>query len=147
MEHDAKVKRAEFISKAVEIRETFSFASPIEVLRALKLYCSSFYGSMLWDLSGEGASKVFNSWNTAIKLAWDCPRETRTYLVQQVLSPGLDSARTDILVRYARFFQSLRKSTSKEVAMLANLVSRDMRTTTGCKPESSRGGIRSLSLD
>ena len=131
MEHDAKVKRAEFINKAVEIRETFGFASPIEILRALKVYCSNFYGSMLWDLSGEGASKVFNSWNTAIKLAWNCPRETRTYLVQQVLAPGLDSARTDILVRYAKFFQSLRKSVSKEVAMLANLVSRDIRTSTG----------------
>ena len=131
MEHDAKIKRAEFISKSVELRETFGFASPVEVLRALKLYCSSFYGSMLWDLTGEGASQVFNAWNTAIKLTWSCPRETRTYLVQQVLSSGLDSARTDILVRYAKFVRSLRSSTSKEVSMLANLVARDIRTTTG----------------
>ena len=86
---------------------------------------------MLWDLSGEGASQIFNSWNTAIKLAWDCPRDTRKYMLQQVLSPGLDSARTDILVRYSKFFRSLRGSTSKEVAMLANMVSRDITTTTG----------------
>ena len=86
---------------------------------------------MLWDLSGDGASQVFSAWNTAIKLSWSCPRDTRTYLVQQVLSPGLASAKTDILVRYLKFFRSLRKSTSKEVSMMANMVARDLSTTTG----------------
>ena len=99
MEHDAKIKRAEFISRSVEIRETFGFASPVEIQGALKVYCSSFYGSMLWDLSGDGACQVYNSLNTANKLAWDCPRHTRKYLVKQILSPGLRSARTDILAR------------------------------------------------
>ena len=47
MDHNAKVKHAEYIDKSVEIRETFGFASPVEVLQALKTYCSSFYGSML----------------------------------------------------------------------------------------------------
>ena len=74
---------------------------------------------------------MFNAWNMAIKLTWDCPRETRTYLVQQVLSCGLTTAKTDVLVRYSKFFQSLRSSTSKEVATMANLVSRDVQTTTG----------------
>ena len=131
MEHDAKVKRAEFIDKSVETRGTFKFASPVEVLHALKVYCSSFYGCMLWDLAGVGACQVFNAWNMATKLTWDCPRETRTYLVQQVLSCGLTTAKTDVLLRYSKFFQSLRSSTSKEVATMANLVSRDVQTTTG----------------
>ena len=130
-EHDAKVKRAEFIGKSVEVRETFQFASPVEVLQALKVYCSSFYGSMLWDLAGNGASQVFNAWNMAIKLTWDCPRETRNYLVQQVLSCGMTSARLDIMSRYAKFFKGLRTSTSREVATLANLMGRDVQTTTG----------------
>ena len=43
----------------------------------------------------------------------------------------MDSARTDILVRYGKFLTSLKNSPSKEVAMMANLVSRDVRTTTG----------------
>ena len=51
--------------------------------------------------------------------------------MQQVLSPGLATAKTDILVRYLKFFRSLRKSTSKEVSMMASLVSRDISTTTG----------------
>ena len=86
---------------------------------------------MLWDLTGNGASQVFNAWNMAIKLTWDCPRETRNYLVQQVLSCGMTSARIDIMSRYAKFFKGLRTSTSMEVSTLANLVGRDVQTTTG----------------
>ena len=100
-------------------------------MRALKIYCSSFYGSMLWDLTGDGACQVFNAWTTAVKLSWDCPRDTRTYLVQQVLACDQTSARADALTRYGKFFKSLRASTSKEVATMANLVFRDIQTTTG----------------
>ena len=32
---------------SVEIEENFDFASPVEVLRAMKIYCISFYGCML----------------------------------------------------------------------------------------------------
>ena len=131
MEHDSKIKRADFIDKSVEVRNAFEFASPVEILSALKVYCSSFYGAMLWDLAGEGATQLFNARNTAVKLSWDCPRDTRTYLVQQVLSCGQSTARTDILTRYSKFFKSLRTSTSKEVATMANLASRDIQTTTG----------------
>ena len=51
--------------------------------------------------------------------------------MQQVLSCGFTSARTDILTRYGRYFRGLRSSASWEVTVLANLVSRDLQTTTG----------------
>ena len=131
MEHDAKVKRAIFIDRSVEVRQTFNFASPVEVLHALKVYCNSFYGCMLWDLAGDGATQVYNSWSTAVKLTWSVPRATRTYLVQQVLSAGLTSAKVDILARYRNFFHSLRKSPCYEVAVMANIAGRDLKSTTG----------------
>ena len=87
---------------------------------------------MLWDLSSEGAGQVYSSWNTAVKLSWNCPRETRSYLLQQVLECNTTTAKTDILSRYPSFFKNLRLSTSKEVAVMANLVSRDIRSTIGC---------------
>ena len=131
MEHDASIARAKFIDQSVETRQAFSFASPVEIIRALQVYNSSHYGSMLWDLEGEAASQYFNSWNTAVKLAWDCPRGTRTYLVQQVLACGTSSARIDIMSRYCKFFRGLRNSPCREVAVLANLMARDRRSVTG----------------
>ena len=131
MEYDAATKRAQFIAKSLEIRTLFQWASPVEVMTALKIYSSSFYGAMLWDLAGEKARQVYNAWNVAIKLTWGCPRATRTFLLQNVLSNGLPSARADILGRYPKFFQGLRSSASYEVRVLANLTARDLRTTTG----------------
>ena len=131
MEHDASVKKAIFISQSVDVRQTFHFASPVEVISALKVYCSSFYGCMLWDLGGDGAAQIYNAWSTAVKLSWHVPRATRTYLVQKVLSSGITSAKVDILARYANFFRGLRKSPSPEVAVMANIAGRDIRSTTG----------------
>ena len=112
-------------------QQSFSFASPVEILRAFQVYCSSHYGSMLWDLGGESANQYFNSWTTAVKLAWQCPRATRTYLVQQVLACGGISAKVDIMTRYCKFFRGLRTSPCREVSILANLVARDVRSVTG----------------
>ena len=70
MEFDASCKRAQFIAKSHEIRTLFQWASPVEVLRALKIYSSSFYGAMLWDLAGEKARQVYNAWNVAVKLTF-----------------------------------------------------------------------------
>ena len=50
MDHDAVVKRAQFVEKSVEVRNMFNWAAPSDIVTALKTYCSSFYGSMLWDL-------------------------------------------------------------------------------------------------
>ena len=130
MDHDALIKRAQFVQKSVEIRSMFHWAAPADVITALKTYCSSFYGSMLWDLSGASAKQVFTAWDVAVKLVWDCPRATRTFLLQQVLSCGLSSAKTDVLCRYSKFFNSLRNSVSMEVRVLCNLVAKDLQSTT-----------------
>ena len=98
---------------------------------ALNTYCSSYYGCLAgWDLGGELANQFYNCWKTNVKLAWSVPRATRTYLVQQVLSWCYISARTDILARSVKFFQSLLVAPSHVVRTVALVVAWDMRTTT-----------------
>ena len=77
------------------------------------------------------ANQVYNSWGTAVRLTWSVPRATRSYLVEQVLSPDITSVRTDILAKYVGFFQSLKVSPSYEVSFMAHLISRDLRSVTG----------------
>ena len=62
MEQDASIKTATSIGSSVEIRETFKFAAPAEVLKALKMHSNSFYGSCLWNLGGEKAKQVYSAW-------------------------------------------------------------------------------------
>ena len=131
MNYDARMKRALFIDKSTGIREMFSFASPVEVLSAVRVYACDFYGAMLWDLYGETASMIYKAWNTCIKLAWNVPRATHTYFLDHLLGVGFCHTRVDLLTRYSKFFARLLKSASSEVRILANVVGRDVRSTTG----------------
>ena len=131
MEKDAAVKRAKFIQSSVETKELFKWAAPAEIIKATKVYSSSFYGSNLWDLSGDKAKQVFTAWNTAVQMAWGCPIWTRTWMMQQLLCCGHTSARVDILSRYANFFHSLRRSACHEVQVLSRFLARDVQSVTG----------------
>jgi hypothetical protein len=51
--------------------------------------------------------------------------------VDRLLSCGISHVKTDILAKYVKFFWSLRESPSREVSVLAHIVARDVRTTTG----------------
>ena len=131
MEKDIRSKRASFIDESVQVRESFEFASPVEVLQAVKLYVGSHYGSMLWDLDSDMAGQYFNAWNTCVKLTWQVPRATHRYFVDQLLSCGHSSVRTDIMARYTRFIKGLQASPSMEVAVMFGVAKRDVRTVTG----------------
>ena len=131
MIEDMKCKRGSFISRSTEIRETFKFAQPNQILQAVQTYCLDMYGAMAWPLYSEKARQVFNSWSTCVKLAWGVPRATRTYLVDNLLSAGIPSVRACVLARYCKFLFSLRSSPSMEVRVVANLAGADIRSITG----------------
>ena len=88
MEYDCKVKRAMFVDTSTDIREIFSFAHPDQILSAVNLYAGHFYGGMLWDFCGNANrfSQLCNSWNVCVKLAWNVPRSTHTYMVDNLLT-------------------------------------------------------------
>ena len=130
MDHDAAIKRAKFIDKTVELRETFSFAYPEQILRAVQVYASDCYGVMLYDLSSQASESYFKTWNTFVKLTWNVSRSTFTYIVDNVLGTNFVSLRHQVYARYVNFFQNLFKSASIEVRHLARIVARDVRSVT-----------------
>ena len=69
MEEDARAKRMAFITDSTDIREMFAWAHPMQVLQAISVYSTSFYGSMLYNLYGEEANMIYRCLNTAAKLA------------------------------------------------------------------------------
>jgi hypothetical protein len=131
MRHDVKSKRAQFIDSSAKIRESFGFAHPLEQLTAVEKYCTALYGSNLWDLHSVEAEQVFAAWRRGVKLAWNVPRGTRSYLLQEVLAPGFTPLRVNLMVRSMAFFRSLLESPSPEVTVVARLAARDIRSTLG----------------
>ena len=114
----------------VGIRESFSFAYPAQVMRAVQVFACDGYGSMLYDLSSTSCESLFKSWNTCVKLNWGVPRNTFTYLVENTLANNFVSLRHQIYGRYVNYFQGLFNSSSREVRHLVRIVSRDARSVT-----------------
>ena len=87
---------------------------------------------MLWDLQSDPAEQFFKCWNTCVKLVYQVPRSTFTYLVEGFLASSQVTLRNQILSRYPGFYRKLLVSPSREVRMLAKMVSTDPRSST-CK--------------
>ena len=130
MEMDCNRARAKFIDKTVDVREQFAFDHPRQQLQMIQILCCDGYGSMLWELQSSKAEQLFKSWNTAVKLVWEVPRSTFTYLVEGYLAGEQISLRNQILSRYPGFFRGLLSSPSREVRLLARLVKDDPRSST-----------------
>ena len=103
---NCKVKRAKFINKSVEIREQLAFAYAEQIMMVVEVFCCDAYGSMLWHLNSEAAEQYFKSWNTCIKLIYDVPRSTFTYLTKGYFAKDFVSLRIQVISRYSNFFQS-----------------------------------------
>ena len=131
MLQDCREKRAQLIDRSVKIREEFGFAHPAEQITAVAKYCSSVYGSNLWDLASREAVMLTNAWRTGHKLAWNVPRACRTYLVESVLAPHVPSLRASLLHRSVGFFRGLLACPSQEVVVVALLAARDLRSNLG----------------
>ena len=129
MDQDARQKRAQFIDKTSDLRTVFDFAHPEQVIKAGQVYASDAYGFMLYDLKSKASQSYFKSWNTFVKLAWNVPLDTSTYLVENTLAGNFLSLRKQIYSRYVKFFQQLFSSSSKEVRHLVRIVARDARST------------------
>ena len=140
MEVDMKVKRAEFIRISTDIRESFNFAQPNQILQAVRTYCGSIYGAMTWSLFSDKARQVFNCWSTCVKLSWGVTRSTHTYLVDNLLAGGMPSLRSCTIACFWNFYHGVMNSNSLEVKLLANLASKDIRSTMGA----NISGIRKI---
>ena len=66
-----------------------------------------------------------------MKLAWGVHRGCCTYLLQNVLAPDTTPLRVGLLTKFHGFFRSLLDSPSHEVAVIARLKARDIRTNLG----------------
>ena len=148
MATDAKIRRTRYIDKSIDIRDTFMFGRPKQVLRAIGKYCDDHYGLILWDLFDDYAGKYFRCWNTAVKVSWTCPRSTHNFLVTHLLGADFESIRSKILTRYVKFFKCLLKNKSPEVLLMAKLVKNDKSSVTGSNLEKidRETGLKTLKL-
>ena len=86
------------------------------------------YGCMLWSLSNETTQKFFRCWNTLVKIIYNIPRSTYTYLIEGFFASQSTSLRSQILSRYATFYWKLVNSSSSEIRAISRIVEKDPRS-------------------
>ena len=122
---------AQYIGSSNEIINMFEFSSPMQILTSVQTYCCSLYGSLLWDLYGHSAGKLFCSWSTTCKIVYNLPPQCRTYIVENYLSGHLSSLRQQVIKRYVQFVQKLFYSENSVIQQVANLAVITVRSVTG----------------
>ena len=65
--HDAKVKRAKYIERKVELEQEFNLAHPEVKCKINSIYNSSFPGSTLYDITSESVRQLVNSWSVSVR--------------------------------------------------------------------------------
>ena len=130
MDADAKVRRAAFIGRSLEVRSQFGFAAPPQILTAVRILACDAYGSVLWRLASRPALAYFKAYTGCVWRIYRLPLATFTYLVEGHLAAGRPPLRNLVLGRYPAFYQRLGRSPSKEAAMMAELAAGDARTIT-----------------
>ena len=109
--------------------QEFHYASPEALLKLVKAYAGNIYGANVWDLFSKDCTRLFTSYNVAVRSILKIPRTSHRYLLETLSdTPHLY---TDLLSRYVTFAKGLLSNDALEVRFLACLAVNDMRTVLG----------------
>ena len=129
MKTDCVLKRGKFIGKINSLLQEFHYVEPQVMIKLINIYCTSFYGSSLWDIYSKKVTRIFSSWNVTIRNIFNLPWTTHRYLIEGV--SGTTHPKTMMCGRYIRFLETLSTCSKLSVRFLAGLVHDDRRTLTG----------------
>ena len=76
LSQDMKDKRAQYIHRNNELMQEFAYADSVTKTKINSIYNSHFHGSVLWDLFGLDAERIYKTWNTSIRKMFRLDRTT-----------------------------------------------------------------------
>jgi hypothetical protein len=74
-------KRGKLCGQINNVLCYFARRDPITKLRLMKSYCTSFYGSVLWDLAHPSVEDVCIVWRKGLRRVWDLPHNSHSVLL------------------------------------------------------------------
>ena len=126
---DLLQKRAIFFGKVHELNQCFGYCDPRIICETIKVFATSFYGSILWQLNSAEHEKLTRSWNTTVKIIYDLPFGTHKRFVESLTNvPHLQSV---LHSRFNGFVEGLINSSKCEVKIFMNTVKFDKSSRIG----------------
>lgn len=127
--HDLNSKRCAFISGVHGLRQEMGDQVPSVFMQLVHIYKSSFYGSNLWDLNDDTASKLYSAWNRTIRFTYNIPINTHRYILQELHDKA--DLKSTLLKRFMNFNNQLLNCGKPEVLNLVRCQRSDVRSTYG----------------
>ena len=126
---DVIVKKAEYVTKCMELNREFHFADPQTKLTINQIHNGHYTGSPLWDLFGAETLRLESSYNRNIKIVFDLPLATHRHLIEPISEKR--HLRIILASRFMGFIEQIRKSTKLIPRMLLHHIGCDVRSRTG----------------
>ena len=127
---DSNSKKCHFIASVNWFVSHFSGQFPLDCyLRLFQTFCSSHYGSVLWELNGKGFRRFCISWNKGVRRVIGIPYKTHTAL----LGPIIDSCHVSIVLvkRFCKFVDSMLTSDNEIVKVIITKAIASAQSTIG----------------
>ena len=128
LKQDLLDKRGKFIGKFHGLFQEFGFMDSDLMLKVIHIYATAFYGSQLWDFSGNDATKLYNSWNSQVRLIFRVPNTTHRYLIEKISNSR--HIKFHLYKRYLSFIHSILRSQKDCLSVLGKRMINDYGSVT-----------------
>ena len=128
-EDDCKAKMGQFIGSVNKLTANFKHLEPALRIKLFKSFCSSFYGSQMWNLNCSSLRQVHTAWNKAVRVLLRIPYRTHRWMLSPLLG-GLH-IREQLYIRTAGFLRSAMNCGNITVLGVVNAATRDARSDMG----------------
>ena len=126
---DISAKKGSFIGCVNNIQTEFGFAHPVNKIKLLQTYVTSFYGSNLWNLYDSSAHNLYKTWNIALRKLYNLPYRTHTRFLDFICN--VRHIHLSLKLRFVSFIQSLLKSSNVILSHLIHFYALNHTSPTG----------------
>ena len=126
---DCKAKTGQFIGSVNKLIANFKHVELATRIKLFKSFCSSFYGSQMWNLNCNSLCQLHTAWNKAVRALLRLPYRTHRWLLGPLL--GGAHIREEHYIRTAGFLLSAVSSGNATVQAVVSAASRDARSDMG----------------
>ena len=109
--------------------QEFSFANGFTKSKINSIYNTHFTGSVLWDLFGDDACKIYSTWNTSVRKMFRLDRTTHRYFIEAV--SNMSHIKKALMKRFMKFTNKISESPKVSARNILNTIKEDCRSTTG----------------
>ena len=126
---DLLQKRAIFFDRVHQHIQRYGYCDPRLVCELVKIFATSFYGSVLWQLDCKEHEQLNRSWNTTLKMIFKLPYSCHTRFLESLTEiPHLQSV---LHSRYVGFMKKVGESLEPNLKFLFALLKDNKTSNTG----------------